>query len=125
MTEYTCILCPRGCRLTAEKQTDSLGKETILVSGNACPRGEQYAISEMTNPMRTVTTSVYAEGGEVPVVSAKTSAPVPKRQVGDVLEAAAKLRVKAPIAVGDVLIERVAGTESNLVATRNLERKNV
>ncbi len=124
MIEYTCILCPRGCRLTAEKKQGE-----IAVSGNACPRGEQYAVSEMTNPMRTVTTSVYVTEGDEAMVSVKTSAAVPKAKVEEVLKQAAGMRVKAPLEIGDILIENVAGTGENLVATRKViricsERKN-
>lgn len=113
--EYTCILCPRGCRLTAEKTA-----EGIAVSGNACPRGEQYAISEMTNPMRTVTTSVYVTGGDEHMVSVKTSAAVPKAKVEEVLRQAAGVRAEAPLEIGDILIENVAGTGENLIATRKV-----
>lgn len=124
MIEYTCILCPRGCRLTAEKKG-----EEITVSGNACPRGEQYAVSEMTNPMRTVTTSVYVTDGDEAMVSVKTSAAIPKAKVEEVLRQAAGMKVKAPLEIGDILIENVAGTGENLVATRKViricsERKN-
>lgn len=123
--EYTCILCPRGCRLTAEKKVGENGETAILVSGNFCPRGEEYAVSEMTHPMRTVTTSVYVEGGSERMVSVKTSAAVPKDQVEEVLQAAAGFRAAAPLRVGDILIENVAGTGQNLVATRNVERKSL
>lgn len=118
--EYICILCPRGCQLTAVKN-DNDG--SIEMSGNFCPRGKGYAVEEMTNPMRTVTTSVYAKGGEVPLVSVKTSAPVPKDAVGNVLCEAAAITVEAPVAIGQVLIQNVAGTGSNLIATRRLNVK--
>lgn len=114
--EYTCILCPRGCRLTAEKAADG----SITVSGNACPRGEKYAVSEMTNPMRTLTTSVYVTGGDEHMVSVKTSASVPKGKVEEVLKIAAGVQAEAPLEVGDVLVQNIAGTGENLVATRKI-----
>ena len=117
--EYTCIVCPRGCHLVAEKVTEN-GEEKINVTGNFCPRGVKYATEEMTMPMRTVTTSLYVDGGEIKMVSAKTSNTVPKASIKDVLKAASDVRVKAPVKVGDVLIENVAGTGKDLVATRNV-----
>ena len=48
-----CINCPLGCHLTIEKHED-----IIEVSGNTCPRGKQYAINELTNPTRTLTTTI-------------------------------------------------------------------
>ena len=39
--EFTCIMCPVGCHLTVTKT-----KNGIVVSGNACPRGELFGKSE-------------------------------------------------------------------------------
>jgi len=121
--EYTCIVCPRGCHLKAEWGTDESGNKKVLVEGNFCPRGEKYATEEMTCPMRTVTTSLYVTGGEGKMVSAKTNDTVPKAKIADVLAAAAAYVPAAPIKVGDVLIENIAGTGRNLVATRNVPVK--
>ena len=72
MKEFTCIMCPRGCRLTADSDLYEL-----TVSGNACERGREYAESEYSNPVRTVTFNVGVSGGERRVVSARTARPVP------------------------------------------------
>ena len=118
--EYTCILCPRGCHLTAEWVTDEKGEKSVKVEGNFCPRGVKYATEEMTQPMRTVTTSVYISGGDEKMVSAKTDDTIPKAKIEEVLLAAKQVRATAPISVGDVLIADVAGTGRNLVATRKV-----
>ena len=120
--EYTCIVCPRGCHLTAEKVIEN-GVEKINVTGNCCPRGVKYATEEMTRPMRTVTTSLYVTGGDIAMVSAKTNDTVPKDSIDEVLKEASRVVAKAPVKVGDVLIENVAGTGRNLVATRNIKVK--
>ena len=120
--EYTCIVCPRGCHLTAEKVIEN-GVEKINVTGNFCPRGVKYATEEMTRPMRTVTTSLYVTGGDIAMVSAKTNDTVPKDSIDEVLKEASRVVAKAPVKVGDVLIENVAGTGRNLVATRNSKVK--
>ncbi len=112
--EMTCIICPMGCRLTAEIQGES-----IRVTGNTCRRGEAYAVQEVTCPMRTVTSLVAVEGGELPLCPVKTAAQVPKARIGDVLAALKKVRVQAPVRVGDVLIPDVAGTGVDIVATAN------
>jgi CxxC motif-containing protein len=57
--ELTCVVCPAGCRMTAE--LDESGK-VISVTGNTCPRGKTYAESEITNPVRTLTTTVTITG---------------------------------------------------------------
>jgi CxxC motif-containing protein len=54
--EFVCINCPRGCMLTVDT-------ETLEVKGNSCPRGEAYGKAEVTNPVRTVTSTVKIVGG--------------------------------------------------------------
>lgn len=120
--EYTCIVCPRGCHLTAERVVEN-GVEKIAVTGNFCPRGVKYATEEMTRPMRTVTTSLYVTGGDIAMVSAKTNDTVPKDRIEEVLREASGVVATAPVKVGDVLIENVAGTGRDLVATRNIKAK--
>ncbi len=112
--EMTCIRCPMGCRLTVTQDGDS-----FTVSGNTCRRGEEYGIQEMRCPMRTVTSSVRVEGGRRPVCSVKTAENVKKADIPEVLAAIRGIRVKAPVAIGDIVCPNIAGTGVNLVATAN------
>ena len=73
--KITCIVCPRGCVMTAE-----IGDE-IKVTGNACARGEQHAIGECTNPVRTVTSTVRISNREDTMLPMKTAAPIPKGEM--------------------------------------------
>lgn len=117
--EMTCISCPMGCHLTVS--CDDAGN--VTVTGFTCKRGEVYGKQEFTCPMRTVTSSVRVDGGVRPVCSVKTINTVPKAKIADVLEAVAACHAKAPLAIGDVVIENVAGTGVNLVATSNCAAK--
>ena len=115
--EMVCILCPRGCHLTVTQDGDD-----IQVTGHTCPRGKQYGINELTHPMRTVTTSVYVEDpGRDKMLSVKTSQAVPKEKIEEVLSIVKTVKAKTPVKVGDVLVAGIAGTEADLVATRNIE----
>ena len=51
--ELVCIVCPRSCRMTITSDGDEL-----VVTGNTCKRGKEFAVSEMTDPRRTVCTTV-------------------------------------------------------------------
>ena len=73
----TCIGCPMGCALLVEMD----GKEIISVTGNTCKKGAEYAVKEVTDPTRIVTTTVRVKNGSMPVVSVKTAQDVYKRQV--------------------------------------------
>lgn len=114
--DLTCIRCPMGCQLHVELQDGKV----VSVSGNTCKRGEDYARTEAVAPVRTVTSTVRALGGERCVVAVKTVPDVPKDKIFDVMEAVRGLSVTAPVHIGDVLIHHVAGTDSDLVASAEL-----
>lgn len=111
--ELTCIVCPRGCDLFV---TIEDGK-VISVGGNACRRGVTYAENECTHPVRTVTSTMACENGSV--VSVKTDAPIPKELVFDCMKVINAAKAPAGTKIGDVLIEKVLGTDANIVATQN------
>lgn len=101
--ELICIKCPRGCNLTIENG---------VVSGNLCPRGKDYAMEEMTCPMRIVTALGKGKnGGIFPV---KTSIEIPKSKIDDVLREISKLRI-SDCKIGDVIIKNVCNTGADIV----------
>ena len=114
--ELICIGCPMGCMLTVETLDDG----TMNVSGNTCPNGEKYAKKELTNPTRIVTSSVRVVDGAHPVVSVKTASDIPKDKIFSCMEEINKTSVTAPVSIGDVIIENVAGTGINVIATKNV-----
>ena len=114
--ELTCIGCPMGCPLVVEME----GVEVISVTGNTCPRGAIYAKKEVTNPTRIVTSSVRVEGGQLAAVSVKTAADIPKGKIFDIARELKEVGVKAPVHIGDVVCENVAGTGVDVVATKNV-----
>ncbi len=118
-TELTCIRCPIGCQITVIQKEDG----TMDILGNSCPRGKEYAANEVTNPVRTVTSTVRVEGGLLPVVSVKTEADIPKGEMAHCMEAINAVTAKAPVHIGDVLAENIAGLGVSLVATKNVEPK--
>lgn len=111
--DLTCIGCPLGCALHVSGEG-----ENLTVTGNTCPRGEEYAKTECTAPVRCFTGTVALVGGLLPVVSVRTADNVPKQSIFAVAEAARSIRVQAPVAIGDVICENVAGTGVALVATK-------
>ncbi len=111
--DLICIICPRGCALSVD-----MNENNITVSGNACKRGETYAINECTNPLRTVTSTVRVSNKEV-MVSVKTSKAVKKEDIFEVMRIIRNASAMAPIKVGDVLIDGVCGCD--IVATSDLD----
>lgn len=112
----TCIRCPRGCQVEVVLANGAVA----TVQGNSCKRGELYVRSEVENPIRTVTTTVPVDGSDVSaMISVKTVPEVPKDKVFDVMDAVFTIRAKAPVSIGDVICHDIAGTGSDLVATRS------
>ena len=75
----TCIGCPLGCQIEVIMDEDG---EILLVTGNTCPRGENYARKEVTAPTRIVTSSVRVYGSKTGerMVSLKTASDIPEGQ---------------------------------------------
>ncbi len=113
----TCINCPVGCRMTVTL-TDAGG--FVSVTGNTCPRGAVYAEQECTLPVRTVTAVLPAAGSEIPL-SVKTSRPVPKKLIPDVMRELSAVLVTLPVTAGQVILPDILGTGSDIVATRELK----
>lgn len=116
-----CIGCPLGCPIEVEQD----GTEIVSVKGNTCPRGDSYARKELTNPTRIVTTTVRVEGGEQRMVSVKTQKDIPKEKIFACMEEIRGLTVTAPVAIGDVVLENVAGTGVDIVATKTVAQRIV
>ncbi len=114
--ELTCIQCPLGCPLTVTMDGDTI----LKVEGNTCKRGEIYAQKEITAPSRTVTSTVAVEGGVHPVVAVRTNTDIPKDKIFDCMKEINAVLVKAPVKIGDVIIENVCGTGVNIVAAANM-----
>lgn len=113
MKELTCIVCPRGCRLVVD--------DDMNVKGNACPRGEKYAINELTNPTRTITSSIRVTNRPYTLVSVKTDKPIPKNKMFEVMTEIDKLSVEAPTKVGDIVKYNILGLDANIVITKNIK----
>lgn len=111
----TCVQCPMGCSLSVD--IDNNG-QVEQVRGNGCPRGKAYGISEVTHPVRVVT-SLMRVAGENHPISVRTADAVPREKVGEVLRAIHNTVKTAPAHVGEVLIKDVAGTGIDVIATKD------
>jgi CxxC motif-containing protein len=112
---YTCIICPRSCCITVAGEPDALE-----VSGHSCKRGLEYALAEHTHPLRTLTTTVAAEGSPLRRLAVQGTAPVPRELLHDCLAQVNAIHVAAPLRMGDVVLANVCGTGVDVVAARDL-----
>ena len=93
---------------------------SYTVSGNTCKRGAEFAISEMTRPMRTICSTVRTTFPDVPVLSVRVSAEIPKDWIFDVMGEIRKVRLDQPVRRGEPVIRNVLGLGVDIIATSDL-----
>jgi len=118
LKEYTCIICPNGCEISAEIESG----EILSLSGAKCKRGQAYVEQELKAPQRGLATSMLILGGTLPLASVRLSSPIPKERIFDVMDAIKEIHLEAPVLIGQVVIENVLGLQSNVIVTKNIPR---
>ncbi len=108
------IVCPNGCSLSCQAENGA-----IVVTGNRCPRGRDYAITELTNPMRTLTTSVRTAFPDNPVVSVRTDGAVPRSMLIPIVRALKDTTLESRVGAGAIVLENACGTGVNVICTTN------
>jgi len=112
-----CISCPLGCGLDVQFDQSHI----IKVDGAGCKRGEKYAAKEIFHPERVVTSTVKICGASIGFLPVKTSTSVSKKLMFEVMAEIYKLKVTAPIKMGDVICKNIADSKADLIATRSLD----
>lgn len=113
-TSLTCIECPIGCQIEVTVENG----QAVLVTGNGCLRGKNYAENEVVCPKRVVTSTVRAADGRL--VPVKTAEPVKKSDMFRVMEKINAAVCSLPVRIGDVIIEDVSDGVA-LIATGNAD----
>ena len=112
--EMGCIVCPRGCRMTVGPG------DPPAITGNGCKRGYDFALGELTDPRRSVCTTVKTAYAAAPVLPVRLSAEIPKNRIFDVMREISRVTVSEPLAIGDTVIENVLGLGADVIAASNL-----
>ncbi|MFN2363047.1 MAG: DUF1667 domain-containing protein [Halarsenatibacteraceae bacterium] len=115
-----CLSCPKGCRVRVKAEDDEIKD----ISGHECPQGIEYAKNEYLNPTRILPTRVRVKNGQIALVPVKTAAPIPKEKIGEAMQQLSEIEVEAPIELGQVIVENIADTGVDVVATRSIKKKN-
>ena len=112
--EIVCITCPNSCLM--EVTADEAGQVTG-VSGNRCPKGADFAKSEIAHPVRTLCTTVRTVYKDCPVLPVRVDGTVPKEKIRDAMNAIGQITVDRPAGIGDVVLEDLLGLGVNVVVT--------
>lgn len=114
--EFVCIVCPNGCNLRTEELNG-----VITVTGQKCPKGEEYAKIELISPTRTLTSTVATKFPMHPVLPVRTSAAIPK---GEIMNAMAKINgivVDKRLKCGDIVVKDFIVSGVDLIATDDID----
>lgn len=116
--EMICIVCPVGCHL--EIIEDATNESGYSVSGANCKRGEIYGVKELSNPTRTVTSTVKIKGGIIPRIPVRTDKEIPKSKIFDCMKIINEIELEVPVKVGQVLAENILGLDVNIISSKSV-----
>jgi CxxC motif-containing protein len=94
------------------------------VEGNACKRGVDFAEAEMTNPTRSLTTTVRTSLPGIPVLPVRTDGEIPKEKIMEAMRALSNVVISRELDCGDTVYENIAGSGVKVIATSDLLRSN-
>lgn len=121
--QFNSTTCPSECLLTVEVERDADGAvvEVRSVTGNSCPRGDTFAHQELTCPMRVLTTTAAVSGGDEALLPVRTAEAIPLALHAQAMDLIRGLVVKAPIRMGDVVLEDLLHTGIALIASMDID----
>ncbi len=117
--ELTCVVCPAGCRITVTLDENN---KVVDVTGQTCVRGKKYAESEVTNPVRTLTSTVTVitkDGAKM--LPVRTDKPIPRPTLFDAMKIVRSIKAVAPVHTGDVIAANFIEEGTNLIACKDIE----
>lgn len=109
----TCIICPSSCQITVKGEAGKIES----IEGYACKRGEIYAEAEYLHPERNLTAIVKAKDYKTPIISVRTSKPIPKDMQKECMEIIRDVVVEPPYHIGKVVVENILGTGADIILT--------
>jgi CxxC motif-containing protein len=111
----TCIICPKGCDVTVE-----MVENEYRISGNKCIRGKEYALNEMTNPKRSICSTVKTIYKEYPRLPVRTDKEIDIKNIFPVMKEINKLKIDHPVHGGEIIVSNILNTGVNIIATSDM-----
>ncbi|MDD2702781.1 MAG: DUF1667 domain-containing protein [Candidatus Omnitrophica bacterium] len=114
----TCIECPKGCGLSVDIENCKV----VKVQGQRCPKGEKYAVAEVENPVRIMTSAVLTRGLDIKMLPVRTNSPIPKSRIQEAMREIKRIRVERPVRTGEIIVKNFLGLGVDLVAARDVKK---
>jgi len=116
--KLTCIECPVGCILDIE-----YNKSRVLsVKGNECSKGEKFARDEIIDPRRVLTTTIDIESALFNRLPVRSRTAVPRDRVMDMIKQVKKIKVRAPVRAGDIIIKDFLESGIDIISSFTVEK---
>ncbi len=119
--ELICVNCPMGCRIQVVLEDGSV----TSLSGNSCPRGKEYAMQECIRPMRILTSTVRIDNAAARVIPVITEEAIPLNMMEEAMREIRTFRLSAPVKIGEVVCEDLAGTGVRLITSRSMNKSKL
>ncbi|MDR0708172.1 MAG: DUF1667 domain-containing protein [Treponema sp.] len=113
--DIVCFMCPNSCVLSI-----SGDEAKPQIENNRCYRGADFALKELRDPERTLTSTMRTRNGVLPLVSVRSDKPVKKAELREIIIQLDAVTIDAPVARGQVLMESVGINKVNIIATRSV-----
>ena len=110
-----CIECPQSCALTVDIEHCRM----VKIDGDKCPKGKEYATTEVENPHRILTGTVLTKGLPLKMIPVRTDKPIPKAKILAAASEMRRIKVTNFYRIGEVVVPNFMGLEVNLIATRD------
>ena len=92
----------------------------FIFFGNKCARGEEFAKTEMTSPVRSFTTTVRTVFADTPVLPVRTNGEVPKEKIREIIRELSKVVITERIGIGEIVAVGISGTGCDIIATSDI-----
>lgn len=112
---FKCQVCPVGCNLKV-----SQGDHELIVEGNKCSRGLEYARSVYEDTPQVLFGRCLLSNASMGRLPVKTSEPIPVNLKNKVMELIRNTSVKAPVFKGQVVISNVLDLNIDVISMRKV-----
>ncbi|MGV8146731.1 MAG: DUF1667 domain-containing protein [Alkaliphilus sp.] len=122
MREIICITCPVGCKLKVELKTQKKcgPEDKLIIEGNLCEKGIEFAKNEITNPKRVICSTVRTTFKELPRLPVRTDGEISKELIFALMKEINMVVVAYPVECGDVVLKNALNTGINIIATMDM-----
>ena len=112
---FKCQVCPVGCNLKV-----SQGDNELIVEGNKCSRGLEYARSVYKDSPQVLFGRCLLTNASMGRLPVKTSDPIPENLKNKVMELIRNTSVNAPVIKGQVIIKNILNLNIDVISMRKV-----